>query len=61
MPDDFRKELEALLNKHSRENASDTPDFILATYLGGCLDAYDNAVRERERWYSRPCGSGTAI
>jgi len=33
------------------ENASDTPDFILAQYLSDCLAAFDKAVRERERWY----------
>jgi hypothetical protein len=27
---EFRKELETTINCHSRENGSDTPDFILA-------------------------------
>lgn len=42
-----------VLNCHSAENASDTPDFILAEYLIGCLNAYDQAVRSREKWYGR--------
>lgn len=48
----FRKELEALLNAHSCENASDTPDFILADYLIECLAAYDKAVTRRTLWYN---------
>lgn len=49
----FRKELEELINKHSLENGSDTPDFILAKYLEGCLENFDQAVRDREQWYGR--------
>jgi hypothetical protein len=50
---DFRREIESVINKHSRENVSDTPDFILAEYLTDCLAAFDKGVRERERWYGR--------
>ncbi len=50
---EFREEIETLIHKHSRENTSDTPDFILAEYLTDCLAAFDKAVRERERWYGR--------
>lgn len=49
----FRKELERLINKYSIESGSDTPDFILADYLVGCLDAYNEAVKSREKWYGR--------
>lgn len=28
-------------------------DFILADYLVGCLDAYNEAVKSREKWYGR--------
>lgn len=49
----FTDELTALLNRHSRENASNTPDFILATYLNRCLDAFNQAVGERADWYGR--------
>jgi len=51
MTDDFAAELEALLNKHSQENASDTPDFILAEYLTGCLLAWNKAARHRDLWH----------
>ena len=38
---DFEKELTDLLNRYSKENGSNTPDFILARYLIGCLKNYD--------------------
>ncbi len=47
----FRKQLAGLINCHSRENRSDTPDFILATYMASCLDAFDVATRSRDEWY----------
>lgn len=48
----MEQELVSLLNRYSAENGSDTPDFILATYLLACLAAFDVAVRKRARWYS---------
>jgi hypothetical protein len=48
---EFRKELEALINKHDRECGSDTPDFVLAEYLEVCLAAFDVATRKRDDWY----------
>jgi hypothetical protein len=50
---DMRAELEEIINRHSAENGSDTPDFILAEYLTGCLMAYDRALKAREEWYGR--------
>ncbi len=47
----FKKELESLLNSYSKENGSNTPDFILAKYLVGCLNAYNKALVERDRWF----------
>ena len=49
----FRADLETLVNRYSRENGSDTPDFILADYLNGCLKQWDTSVRAREQWYGR--------
>lgn len=46
----FRKELESLINRHSKENGSNTPDFILAEYLSSCLEAFDRAVKARQAW-----------
>lgn len=49
----LRKEIENTINKHSAENGSDTPDFILAEFLLDCLKAFDHAVNAREIWYGR--------
>ena len=47
----FSKELENLINKHSIENGSNTPDFILAEYMMNCLRAFENAVVARSKWF----------
>lgn len=47
----FAQGLETIINRYSQENASDTPDFILADYMQSCLAAYNEAVRRRDRWY----------
>lgn len=57
----FRDELTRLINRYSRENGSDTPDFVLAQFLCVCLLSFDQGVRERERWYGRTAGDGSAI
>lgn len=49
--DVFAKELEALINKHSKENESNTPDFLLARYLKECLNAYNTVVTNRDAWH----------
>ena len=41
------------INRHSAENASNTPDFILAQYLNHCLIGFNLAVNSREIWYGR--------
>ena len=55
-PGSFPAELEDLINKHSIEGGSDTPDFILAEYLRQCLNTFDMCVRRRESWYGRRTG-----
>ena len=50
---EFQEELQHLINRHSQENASNTPDFILAQYLAGCLAAWNQAVQQRETWHGR--------
>jgi hypothetical protein len=52
----LRDRISALLNEYSRENRSDTPDFILADFLVGALRVFDDAVSRRERWYGRSVG-----
>ncbi len=51
MASEFKKALEKLLNIHSMENRSNTPDFILAAYLKACLDAFDAATIHRTSWH----------
>lgn len=46
----FRLELKDLINKHSKENGSNTPDFILAEYLNKCLEAFNSAVMHRDNF-----------
>ncbi len=54
----FQEELIDLLNRHSVENESDTPDFILAQVLLGCLKVWNDAVLKRDAWYGfRPWGT----
>lgn len=52
-PGCFQEELATLINRHSIEGGSDTPDFILAAYLRQCLEAFDICVRRRDEWYGR--------
>lgn len=57
----FYVELVSLLNRYSKENQSDTPDYALAEFLIGCLESFDRSVKLRERFFDRPCGGGVAI
>lgn len=47
---EFRSDLKHLLNRHSMENVSGTPDFILADFLQGVLHMYEDAVQKRGNW-----------
>ena len=49
----FRDDLTALINSHSKENGSNTPDFLLADYLMAVLETFDRTVQNREAWYGR--------
>lgn len=55
----FEQELQELINRHSVENASNTPDFILAAYITGCLWSFNRAVQQRERWHGRATEDAT--
>lgn len=57
----FVQDLEAVINRHSKENGSDTPDFILAQYLEGCLATFDTTMVARERWYGRGVADGAGL
>lgn len=47
---ELKKVIEDAINKASRENESDTPDYILAEYLMDCLIAFETAVKSRDAW-----------
>jgi hypothetical protein len=50
-PTTFEQDLEHLINKHSVENTSNTPDFVLAAYISGCLAAFAEATKGRDHYY----------
>lgn len=47
----FTETLTALINRHSVERESNTPDFILAEYLSDCLEAFEKVIAARSKWY----------
>lgn len=47
----MKEKLRTLLNSESRENKSNTPDFILAEFMMKCLGAFEEASNEREAWF----------
>jgi len=49
----LKKDLTSLLNNHSLESRSDTPDYMLADFMLGCLNVYENTIERRERWFGR--------
>lgn len=52
MASTFEQKLDGLINECSLEMESDTPSFILAQYIRGCLDAYNKTVHARDNWYN---------
>lgn len=61
MSKSFQSALEELINQHSVENGSDTPDFMLAEYLCDCLATYEVIIAKREKWYGREVGKPAAV
>lgn len=53
METEFEKDLAAVINRHSQENGSNTPDFILAKYLLASLAAFNATSQAREKWYGK--------
>ena len=49
----FESDLSKLINSHSLENMSDTPDFILANYLTNCLRVFNESTKKRNKLYSK--------
>jgi len=59
MANSFESELTSLLNRHSKENESNTPDYQLAEFLIGCLALFNRGVRARGAWYAMNPEPGT--
>lgn len=57
----FKAELQALINRHSIENGSDTPDYILTDFLMGCLEAFEAGIARREGFYGREVRGGKPV
>lgn len=47
----FESELRTLINKYSKESASNTPDYILSAFLAGCLKSWELTTNERDKHY----------
>lgn len=56
----LHRDLKDVLNKHSAENESNTPDYILADHLINCLEIFNEAVKDRAGWYGRMDAPGQA-
>lgn len=52
------RDIEQAINRHSRENRSNTPDFVLAHALAGALRAFEESINLREIWYGRSVTPG---
>lgn len=50
-PSTLTDEIKAIINRRSRENESNTPDFILAEHVVACLEAMEELVKHRDKWY----------
>lgn len=50
-PSILAQELAQVLNRYLMENASNTPDFLLAEYLERCLAAGEVLINRRDGWY----------
>lgn len=49
--EDFEKDLISLINRYSKENESDTPDYIIAGYLVESLRTFNKTTNKRRWWY----------
>ena len=56
---ELEKELAALLNHHSAENESNTPDYQLAEFMVACLAAFNRGMQARDAWYAMNPEPGT--
>lgn len=48
----FKEELTNLLNRYGYDTACDTPDYILADYIGKCLENYYAVIQSNIAWHT---------
>ena len=49
----FEQKLTDIINGHSMENGSNTPDFLLAEYMVSCLELFNRTTAKRDKWYGK--------
>lgn len=52
--DELTEELASLLNRHNVDNWANTPDYILAEHLMGCLRQYRATLETNRQWHRWP-------
>lgn len=58
---DVLADLTRLVNRHALENGSNTPDFVIASFLLEQLESFDRATSAREGWYGRELTPGIPV
>lgn len=46
----FEEDLTELINMYALEVGSNTPDYVIAKYLVGCLKVFNEGVNSRDSW-----------
>lgn len=57
-PPDLYNEIASVLNKHSAENKSNTPDYVLAHFVLSSLEAFDIATNRRSAHFNGTSTTG---
>ena len=53
MNNDLEKDIEVLMNQYNVDTITDTPDYILASYLMTCLRNYLITKATTETWFGK--------
>lgn len=48
----FSEALTTLINTYSKESTGNTPDFILSSFLEACLNGYNQAINQRDKYFN---------
>jgi len=60
-PGTLAQQIAEVLNRNSMENASNTPDFLLAEYMERCLAAAEILINRRDGWYGVSLAPGRPV